>query len=294
MDPIDAAELALSLPEVDPEQPSVARIYDYWLGGSQNFAADREVARRTAEAMPHLPAAAWANRAFLSRAVHHLVADLGITQLLDLGSGVPTVGNVHEVARTANPEANTVYVDIDPVAIAHARALLADTPGTEAILADLRHPEAVLAHPLLRDALDLNRPIAVLMFAVLPFIPDDAEAGAIVRGFMRPAAPGSYLVLSHGAPDREDPGTQQAAVRAYAQRTGVRFTSRTAEQIAPGSPTWTCSHPAWSPSTTGTPTPAPKRAPTPSTATALSPANPLRPSRQSTRPAAPRTRSAAS
>jgi SAM-dependent methyltransferase len=233
MDPIDAAELALSLPEVDPEQPSVARIYDFWLGGSQNFAADREVARRTAEAMPHLPAAAWANRAFLSRVVHHLVADLGITQLLDLGSGVPTVGNVHEVARKANPEAKTVYVDIDPVAIAHARALLTDVPGTEAILADLRRPDTVLAHPLLGDTLDLTRPIAVLMFAVLHFIPDDAEAGAIVRGFMRPAAPGSYLAISHGAPDRENPATQQAAARAYAQRTGIPFVSRTPEQITP-------------------------------------------------------------
>jgi hypothetical protein len=128
MDPIEVAELELSLPEVDPEQPSVARIYDYWLGGSQNFAADREVAKRTAAALPHLPAAAWANRAFLRRVVHRLVAELGVTQLLDLGSGVPTVGNVHEVAAAANPDAKTVYVDIDPVAIAHARALLADTP----------------------------------------------------------------------------------------------------------------------------------------------------------------------
>lgn len=232
MDPIDAAELPLSLPEVDPEQPSVARIYDFWLGGSQNFAADREVAKRTAEALPHLPAAAWANRAFLRRVVHHLVADLGVTQLLDLGSGVPTVGNVHEVAAAANPEARTVYVDIDQVAVAHARALLADTPTAEAILADLRRPEMVLAHPLLRDTLDLSRPVAVLMFAVLHFIADDAEADAIVHGFMDAAAPGSYLALSHGAPDREDPGTQREAAASYAQRTGVPYVSRTPERIA--------------------------------------------------------------
>src|SRR5579884_562509 len=147
MDPIEVAELPLSLPEVDPEQPSVARIYDYWLGGSQNFAADREVARRTAQALPHLPAAAWANRAFLRRVVRHLVAELGVTQLLDLGSGVPTVGNVHEVAAAANPEARTVYVDIDPVAVAHARALLADThragdPGRPAPSGDGAGPSA--------------------------------------------------------------------------------------------------------------------------------------------------------
>ncbi len=231
MDPIEVAELALSLPEVDPEQPSVARIYDYWLGGSQNFAADREVAKRTAEALPHLPAAAWANRAFLRRVVRHLVAELGVTQLLDLGSGVPTVGNVHEVAAAANPEAKTVYVDIDPVAVAHARALLADTPTAQAILADLRYPESVLAHPLLRETLDFSRPVAVLMFAVLHFIADDAEAGAIVRGFMDASAPGSYLALSHGAPDRQDPGAQQQAAAAYAQRTGVPYVSRTPAQI---------------------------------------------------------------
>ncbi len=232
MDPIEVAELRLSLPEVDPEQPSVARIYDYWLGGSQNFAADRDVARRTAQALPHLPAAAWANRAFLRRVVRHLVAELGVTQLLDLGSGVPTVGNVHEVAAAANPEARTVYVDIDPVAVAHARALLADTPTAQAILADLRRPETVLAHPLLRESLDFSRPVAVLMFAVLHFVAKDAEAGAIVRGFMDAAAPGSYLALSHGAPDRADPGTQQEAARAYAQRTGVPYVSRTPERIA--------------------------------------------------------------
>lgn len=231
MDPIDVAELSLSLPEIDPDKPSVARIYDYWLGGSQNFAADREVARRTAEAMPHLPLATRANRAFLRRVVHHLVADLGITQLLDLGSGVPTVGNVHEVARKADPEAKTVYVDIDPVAIAHARALLTDVPGTEAILADLRRPEAVLAHPLLRDTLDLDRPVAVLIFAVLHFIPDAAEAGAIVHDFMRATAPGSYLALSHGTPDHEDPDTQAAAAEAYRRKTGIPFVSRTPEQI---------------------------------------------------------------
>jgi SAM-dependent methyltransferase len=231
MEPVELAELALSLSEVDPDKPSVARVYDFWLGGSQNFAADREVARKVAEAMPHLPAAAWANRGFLRRVVHHLVADLGVTQLLDLGSGVPTVGNVHQVARAANPAAKIVYVDIDPVAIAHARALLADTPGVEPILADLRRPETVLAHPLLQETLDLTRPVAVLMFAVLHFIADGDQADGIVRGFMRAAAPGSYLALSHGVPDRHDPATQAAAARDYGEKTGVPYVSRTPGQI---------------------------------------------------------------
>lgn len=231
MDRVDAAELALSLPEIDPDQASPARIYDFWLGGSQNFPADREAGRRTAEAMPHLPAAARANRAFLGRVVRHLVADRGVTQLLDLGSGVPTVGNVHEVARRANPAAKVVYADIDPVAIAHARALLADLPGVSAILTDLRQPGNVLDHPLVRETLDLDKPIAILMFAVLHFIPDDAEADGIVREFMAATVPGSFLALSHGVPDRADPATQSSAARDYAQRTGVSYTSRTPEQI---------------------------------------------------------------
>ena len=231
MDPIDVAELSLSLPEIDPDKPSVARIYDYWLGGSQNFAADREVARRTAEAMPHLPLATRANRAFLRRVVHHLVADLGITQLLDLGSGVPTAGNVHEVARRSNPRARTVYVDMDPVAIAHARALLADVRGTEAILADVRRPESVLAHPLLHDTLDLGRPVAVLMLAVLHFIGESAEAEAIVREFMAAAAPDSYLALSHGVPDADDPQTQAKAALDYQAKTGIPYVSRDPAEI---------------------------------------------------------------
>jgi hypothetical protein len=231
MDPIDVAELALTLPEVDPDKPSVARIYDFWLGGSQNFAADREVARRTAEAMPHLPAAAWANRAFLRRVVRHLAGPLGIDQFLDLGSGVPTVGNVHEVAQEVNPQARIVYVDIDPVAVAHARALLADNPRAEAALADLRRPETVLNHPLTARTLDLSRPVAVLIFAVLHFIADDGQADEIVRSFLRAVVPGSYLALSHGVPDSADPAAQSSAADAYAAKTGVPYVSRTPEQI---------------------------------------------------------------
>lgn len=232
MDPIDAAELALSLPEVDPDKPSPARIYDFWLGGSQNFAADREIGRRTAAAMPDVPLAARANRAFLARVVHHLVARCGIDQLLDLGSGVPTAGNVHEVARRMNPDAQIVYVDMDPVAIAHSRALLAGVRGTEAILADVRRPEAVLSHPLLHDTLDLDRPIAVLMFAVLHFIGESAEAEAIVRAFMAATAPGSYLALSHGVPDTDDPETQADAARTFQARTGIPYVCRDPAEFA--------------------------------------------------------------
>jgi SAM-dependent methyltransferase len=231
MDPIDAAEWALSLPEIDPDRPSPARIYDYWLGGSQNFAVDRQIGERALTALPNLQDAIRANRAFLGRVVHHLAADLGVTQFLDLGSGVPTVGNVHEVARYVDPSAKVVYVDIDPIAIAHARALLADVDGVEAILADLRQPETVLSHPLLRETLDLSAPIAVLMYAVLHFIPDTEDPEAIVRAYIDQAAPGSYLAVSHGAPDLSQPQEQDTMLSDYQQSTGVQFFTRDSDQI---------------------------------------------------------------
>ena len=231
MDPIELAEMALSLPEIDPDQPSPARIYDYWLGGSNNFAADREAGRRAAEAMPTLPASLRANRVLLGHMVRRLVGELGITQLLDLGSGVPTANNVHEVALRANPEATTVYVDVDPVAIAHSRALLKAEPRAHAVLADLREPERVLSHPLVQENLDFGRPVAVLLFAVLHFMPDDEQVGRLVRAFIEPCVPGSCLAISHGAPDEADPQAQATAARDYSSRTGVPFTPRTPERI---------------------------------------------------------------
>jgi SAM-dependent methyltransferase len=232
MDSIEAAELALRLPEVDPSRPSPARIYDFWLGGSQNFAADREVGRRAAEAMPTLTAAIRANRAFLGRVVRHLVGPLGIDQFLDLGSGVPTVGNVHEVALAVNPAAKVVYVDIDQIAIAHARHLLADIPGVEAILADLRKPRSVLAHPLLQQTLDMSRPVAVLMNAVLHFIPDEEQPGQIVSGYLGAVVPGSYFAISHAAPDLTHPGEQTAMLDDYQRSTRVPFINREPERVA--------------------------------------------------------------
>jgi SAM-dependent methyltransferase len=230
MDPVDVAELALSFPDIDPEKPSPARIYDFWLGGSQNFAADRLVGQRAIDAVPGLQAGVRANRAFLGRVVHHL-AEQGVSQFLDLGSGVPTIGNVHEAARYVNPTARVVYVDIDPVAIAHARALLADIAGVEAILADLRRPEKVLTHPLVRDTLDLTAPIGILMNAVMHFIPDAEHPDEIVRAYTGPAAPGSFIAISHGT---ENPGQRrevETLVNDYQQSTGVSLISRDAEQI---------------------------------------------------------------
>jgi hypothetical protein len=231
MDAIDVAELALSLPDIDPSQPSPARIYDFWLGGSQNFEADREAGRRAADAMPTLVGAIRANRAFLGRVVRHLAGTAGVSQFLDLGSGVPTVGNVHEVAMEVNPDARVVYVDVDQVAIAHSRMLLSQVPNAVAILADLRRPESVLAHPLLKQTLDMSKPIAVLMNAVLHFVPDSEDPAGIVSAYVAAAVPGSYLALSHAAPDLAHPGEQQQMLDDYQRSTRVPFINREPEVV---------------------------------------------------------------
>jgi SAM-dependent methyltransferase len=232
MDAVGRAELALTLAGIDPEKPSPARIYDFWLGGSQNFEADRAAGRRAAAAMPTLTAAIRANRAFLGRVVRHLVTEHGVTQFLDLGSGVPTVGNVHEVAKELNSQVRVVYVDIDPVAIAHARHLLADIDGVEAILADLRRPETVLGHPLVPETLDLDQPVALLFNAVLHFIADAEEPGRIVRSYLDSVVPGSYLALSHAAPDLTHRDEQESMLEDYRRSTAAPFTNREPEVIA--------------------------------------------------------------
>jgi len=186
------------------DQPNAARIYDYLLGGAQNFTADRAAAEHVLDNYPDAALAARANRAFLRRAVAYL-AGQGITQFLDVGSGLPTVGNVHEVAREINPKARVVYVDNDPVAVRYSRELLAEEgegARTVAVIeADLRDPAAILGHPTARRLLDLHRPIGLLLVAVLHFIPDDDEARRAVGAFREALAPGSYVVLSHGTLD---------------------------------------------------------------------------------------------
>ncbi len=180
---------------IDTSVPNVARMYDYWLGGKDNFAADREAAERQSAAIPALPWLARQNRDFLRRAVRFLAGE-GITQFLDIGSGLPTNQNVHEVAQEVNPEARVVYADIEPVVVNHAQALLSGS-RTAAIRGDVCHPDEILGAPEVRRLLDLSQPVAVLVLAVLHIIPDEADpAGAMAR--LRAAmAPGSYLVISH-------------------------------------------------------------------------------------------------
>jgi hypothetical protein len=188
--------------DVDLERPSVARIYDYNLGGAHNFAIDRQVAEQMNAALPDLPAIHRSNRAFLRRAVRFLTA-AGIRQFLDLGSGIPTVGNVHEIAQRTAPESRVVYVDIDPVAVAHGHALLAGNDRVVAIRGDLRRPDVVLTDPQVRRVLDFTVPMAVLMAAVLHFVPDADDPAGIVARYWDATVPGSYLVVSHATQEGE-------------------------------------------------------------------------------------------
>ncbi|HEV2639620.1 MAG TPA: SAM-dependent methyltransferase [Actinocrinis sp.] len=191
---------------LDLEIPSTARMYDYYLGGSHNFAADRALAEAALQAWPETPYMCRANRDFLRRAVTFL-AGQGVDQFLDLGSGIPTAGNVHEIVQAVRPESRTVYVDSDPVAFAHGTALLANEPRATYLQADLRDPKSILDSPVVKNFLDLSRPVAVLMLMTLHFVPDEDEPDEIVAAYRAATAPGSYLVLSHGTNEyRPDTG----------------------------------------------------------------------------------------
>lgn len=215
---------------IDLDRPSAARIYDYLLGGSHNFAVDRDTARHLTALMPELSLRAQANRAFLRRSVRFL-ADAGIRQFLDLGSGIPTVGNVHEIAQRAAPDARVVYVDLDPVAVAHSRELLAGNDRATIIQEDLRAPERIVAHPEVRELLDFDRPIAVLIVAVLHFVPDEDGPFRAVATIRDALPPGSYLALTHADTSGIDPDQRAAGEQLYA-RSGSTFVSRGPAEVA--------------------------------------------------------------
>ncbi|MET1076133.1 MAG: SAM-dependent methyltransferase [Umezawaea sp.] len=206
--------------DIDLERPSVARVYDYWLGGAHNFAADRAVANRTMEAMPELRRVILTNRTLLRRMVRHLLC-LGVRQFLDLGSGIPTAGNVHEIAHAVDPASRVVYVDVDAVAVAHGKSLLADLPEVVALQADIRDPASVLEDPEVRAVLDFDRPIAVLMIAVLHFVPDSEEPHKIIADYLDALVPGSYLGISHSG---EEKGEESAAVAEARRRYSAQVT----------------------------------------------------------------------
>ena len=206
-------------PFLRPQVPNVARIYDYMLGGKDNFEADRAAADALIWLIPDGATACRENRRFVRRAVRYL-AGRGIRQFIDIGPGLPTQGNVHEVALEAAPDARVVYADYDPVVVAHARALLAKpNPGVAAISGDLRHPAEILRDPELGALISLDQPFAVLATAVLHFIGDEEDPYAIARTLTDAMPPGSYLVISHVTPDDVKPDVGRKARAVYANAT---------------------------------------------------------------------------
>jgi hypothetical protein len=216
--------------DIDLERPSVARVYDYYLGGAHNFAADRAVAQKTMESMPELRGVVLNHRAFLRRAVRYLLS-CGVRQFLDLGSGIPTVGNVHEIAQAVDPAAKVVYVDIDSVAVAHSRSLLSGNDRVNVLQADVRDPAAVLASPEVTGLLDFGAPVAVLMIALLHFVSDEEKPAAIVGGYRDRLAPGSFLAISHSGYEPEEETESYREARAVYERDVVRTTLRNSAEI---------------------------------------------------------------
>jgi hypothetical protein len=207
-----------------------ARMYDYYLGGKDNYQVDREAAEKVLAVLPEGRDMARSNRAFLGRTVRYL-AGQGIRQFLDIGTGIPGPGNTNEVAHSVAPDARVVYVDNDPIVLTHARALLAghDPGRTTVIQADLRHPEMIINHRDVRAVLDFSQPTAILLVAVLHFIKDSEDPAGAVARLREAMAPGSYLVVSHGTGDL-DPDRAVAAVKGY-NRASAPFVLRTKEQI---------------------------------------------------------------
>jgi len=209
-------------PGIDVTKPNIARVYDAFLDGKDNFAADRAVVKLTLDIAPDAAAGAKANRALLRRMVRFLAAEAGITQFLDIGSGLPSRGNVHEIAREVNPAAKVVYIDNDPVVLVHGRALLGRNPAVTVVTADARDPAQILANPLVTEFLDLRRPVGLLMLAILHHISDSEDPAAIAARFRDALAPGSYLALSSfrmPGPEHPDDAAKTRAVQDLFNRT---------------------------------------------------------------------------
>jgi hypothetical protein len=218
-------------PQVDASVASIARIYDYWLGGKDNFKADRDAAEQMIQQYPDIVAGVRKNRAFLGRAVHYLAAEAVIRQFLDIGTGLPSSNNTHEVAQRAAPEARIVYVDNDPIVLSHAQALLTSTPeGACAYVdADIRDTGKILKDAA--NLLDFSRPVAVCLIMILQFIPDDDDPVAIVRALVDAIPSGSYLAVAHPASDVDQhvgPALRQLSTRMG----GTRAVPRSFQEVS--------------------------------------------------------------
>ncbi|MEV0208739.1 SAM-dependent methyltransferase [Streptomyces sp. NPDC050788] len=220
---------AMIPPGTDPDKASVARMYDAMMGGQHNFAIDREALAAFTAIDPQVRTLARANRAFLGRAVRFLV-DSGVRQFIDLGSGIPTQGNVHEVAQAASPGARVVYVDNDPVAVAHSASLLADNPDADIVDADIRRPADILGSPQVRKLIDFDRPVAVLMITILHFISPEENPAGIVTAFRDALPDGGWLALTH-ATNQDRPDTADAVGKLYRSRATSPVTARSHDEI---------------------------------------------------------------
>jgi hypothetical protein len=213
-------------PGVDPSTPSPARIYDYVLGGTHNFAVDRAAAERIRAQSPDLEDAAWVNRGFHQRSARWMADEQGIRQFIDIGSGLPTHSNTHGVVQRVTPSARVVYVDNDPLVEAYAGELLANDGTTAVITADLRDPDRVLTDPALQRLIDPGQPTGLLMTAVLQFVADGSDPWALVARYLDALAPGSYLSLSHVTYEHLPPRLVQAGLDAYSEAQGIHPRSR--------------------------------------------------------------------
>jgi hypothetical protein len=233
-----------------PDIPSAARVYDYLLGGKDNYPADRAVAESMIAQLPNVQLAVRWNRAFLRRVVRYLINEAGIRQIVDIGAGLPTAGDTHEVAQAASPEARVVYVDHDPVVLAHARSMLHGVPNTAIIEQDLLEPDEILADPILRSLIDFREPTAFLFLSILHFVADEDDPAGLIAALLDPFPVGSYVAISHATPDEVpavtdvervfDEATERAHVRS---RAAVRTLVAGLEIIEPGL-TWP---PEWRP-----------------------------------------------
>lgn len=212
-------EPGLPSPDIDTSRPHPARMYDYYLGGTDNYPADREAAEAVLRVAPVVREAAQENRAFLQRAVRFLVGEAGVRQVIDIGAGIPAGGNVHEIARQVAPDVRVVYIDNDPIVGVHANALLAGDTSTRVVLADLRDPGAILAQPQVRELIDFSQPVALLLLGVLYFITDDERPGQLIAAYRDSLPQGSYLALSHGCADEVPKDVIQGTAAAYDQAT---------------------------------------------------------------------------
>ncbi|MEU5635742.1 SAM-dependent methyltransferase [Streptomyces rishiriensis] len=205
---------------IDTSKPHPARMYDYFLGGKDHYEVDQEAAERFIQAAPEVRLAVRANRRFMHRAVRHVVAEGGVRQILDIGTGLPTEPNVHQIARAIAPDTRVAYVDNDPIVSTHSRSLLDDDEHTSVVLADLRDPRAVLGHPDVRRVIDFDEPVALLLVAVLHFVTDEEDPDGVVATLLEALPTGSHLVLSHATVDIHD-DAREDAVNVYRNATAT-------------------------------------------------------------------------